>query len=72
MLIIWQVDTGKALYGTPMRDIVSQIKFFNKDQDKIIAILEKGVQILSIDKFNKKVFWFLLIFIDLIIGCQLR
>lgn len=56
MLIIWQVDTGKALYGTPMRDIVSQIKFFNKDQDKIIAILEKGVQILSIDKFNKKVF----------------
>lgn len=56
MLIVWQVDTGKALYGTPMRDVVSQIKFFNKDQDKLIAVLDKGVQILTIDKVNKKVY----------------
>ena len=55
MLIVWQVDSGKALYGTPMRDIVSQIKFFNKDQDKLIAVLDKGVQILTIDKTNKKI-----------------
>ena len=43
MMIVWQVDTGKALYGTPNRDIVTSIKFFNKDEDKLVAVLDKGV-----------------------------
>lgn len=55
MLIIWDIESGKALYGTPNRDTVSQIKFFNNDENKIMAVLNKGVQILTIDKANKKV-----------------
>lgn len=55
MLIVWDVEAGKALYGTPNRDPVTQIKFFNNDEDKMIAVLDKGVQILTVDKINKKV-----------------
>jgi len=43
MMIVWHIESGKALYGTPNRDIVNQIKFFNKDEDKLIAVLDKGV-----------------------------
>jgi len=43
MLIVWEIESGKALYGTPNRDVVNVIKFFNKSEDKMIAILDKGV-----------------------------
>ncbi|KAL4465728.1 hypothetical protein ABPG72_015129 [Tetrahymena utriculariae] len=55
MMIVWDVEQGKALYGAPNRDVVNQIKFFNNSDDKIIAVLNNGVQILTIDKANKKV-----------------
>ncbi len=55
MLIVWDVESGKALYGTPNRDVVNTIKFFNRSEDHIISVLDKGVQILTVDKTNKKV-----------------
>eukprot|EP01006_Ploeotia_vitrea_P052085 TRINITY_DN67645_c0_g2_i1.p1 TRINITY_DN67645_c0_g2~~TRINITY_DN67645_c0_g2_i1.p1 ORF type:complete len:118 (-),score=1.88 TRINITY_DN67645_c0_g2_i1:957-1310(-) len=55
MMIVWDVESGKALYGTPNRDIVNQIKFFNRDEDRLIAVLDKGVQILTVDRANKKI-----------------
>lgn len=55
MLIVWEIESGKALYGTPNRDVVNQIKFFNRAEDKMIAVLDKGVQILTVDKVNKKI-----------------
>jgi len=54
MLIIWDVDKGKALYGNPCKQ-VQQIRFFNRDENKLLAVMQKGVQIISIDKENKKV-----------------
>ena len=55
MLIVWDVESGKPLYGSPNRDVVHSIKFFNRDEDRIISILDKGVQILTVDRANKKV-----------------
>lgn len=55
MFIIWDVANGKALYGTPNRDAVHQVQFFNKDEDKLIAVMDKGIQILTVDKANKKI-----------------
>lgn len=55
MMIVWDVESGKALYGAPNRDPVNQIKFFNNSEDKIIAVLDNGVQIFTVDKANKKV-----------------
>lgn len=43
MMIVWDVEQGKALYGAPNRDVVNQIKFFNNADDKIIAVLNTGV-----------------------------
>lgn len=43
MLIIWDVKLGKALYGQPNRDPVNQVSFFNKNDDKLIAVLNTGV-----------------------------
>ncbi len=43
MMVIWETQTGKPLYGQPNRDIVQQIKFFNKTEDKLIAITQHGV-----------------------------
>ncbi|CAD8086010.1 unnamed protein product [Paramecium primaurelia] len=55
MLIIWDIKAGKALYGTPNRDPVNQVQFYNQSDEKMIAVLNTGVQILTIDKQNKKV-----------------
>jgi len=60
MMIVWDVESGKALYGSPNREIIHQIKFFNKNENKLIAIQDKGVQILTVDKENKKVVIFLI------------
>lgn len=55
MMVVWDVESGKALYGQPNRDPVNEIKFFNKSDDKLIAVLNNGVQILTVDKVNKKI-----------------
>ena len=54
-MIIWDVSSGKPIYGQPNRDPVNAISFFNKSDDKLISVLTTGVQILTIDKNNKKV-----------------
>lgn len=55
MLIVWDVESGKSLYGTPIKDVVHEIAFFNNVDNKLVAVLQNGVQILTIDKTNKKV-----------------
>jgi len=55
-MIISEVATGKALYGSPLStDPVQQIEFFSKSDEKLIAVLTNGIQILTVDKQNKKV-----------------
>ena len=56
MLIVWDVESGKSLYGAPVKDVVNEVCFFNNTDSKLIAVLQSGVQILTIDKNNKKVF----------------
>lgn len=55
MLIVWDVESGKSLYGTPIKDVVHEVAFFNNTDSKLVAVLQNGVQILTIDKNNKKV-----------------
>lgn len=55
MLIVWDVESGKSLYGTPVKDVVHEVAFFNNTDSKLVAVLQNGVQILTIDKNNKKV-----------------
>jgi WD40 repeat protein len=55
MLIVWDVDSGKSLYGTPIKDVVNEVVFFNNCDNKLVAVLQSGVQILTIDKNNKKI-----------------
>ncbi|CAD8076625.1 unnamed protein product [Paramecium primaurelia] len=55
MLIVWDIKAGKALYGTPNRDPVNQVQFYNQSDGKMIAVLNTGVEILTIDKQNKKI-----------------
>lgn len=55
MLIVWDVDHGKSLYGAPNKEPVNEIKFFNRADTKMVAVLQNGVQILTIDKNNKKI-----------------
>ena len=55
MLIVWDVETAKSLYGAPCKEQVNEIKFFNQSETKILAVLHNGVQVLTIDKQNKKI-----------------
>ena len=55
MLVIWDVESGKSLYGTPNKEVVNQVLFFNNDNSKLISVLHNGIQILTIDKVYKKI-----------------
>lgn len=55
MLVIWDVESGKSLYGSPNRDVIIEVLFFNKDNSKLIAVAQSGIQILTIDKVYKKI-----------------
>lgn len=56
MLIIWELATGKALYGNSLGMAeVSQIRFFNRNEEKLIATTAASIQILTIDIKNKKI-----------------
>lgn len=55
MMVVWDVESGKSLYGTPNRDPIVQLKFFNNDEDRLVALQDKGVELFTIDKVNKKV-----------------
>lgn len=57
MLIIWNLEEdGKAVYcSNTGNDAVSQIEFFNQSNLKLCAVTESNVQIMEIDKVNKKI-----------------
>jgi len=43
-LIIWDMPTGKALYSSPVGvNGALDVFFFNKSEEKLIAILNTGV-----------------------------
>ena len=56
-MIIWDIESGRSLYGSPLgiNVVFQQIQYFNKSDDKLIGVLEKGIQILIVDKENRKV-----------------
>ena len=62
-MIIWDIESGRSLYGSPLgiNVVFQQIQYFNKSDDKLIGVLEKGIQILIVDKENRKVNKFFLI-----------
>ena len=55
MLVVWDVESAKSLYGSPNREVVNQIVFFNNDNCKLVAVQHNGIQILTIDKNHKKI-----------------
>jgi hypothetical protein len=55
-MIVWDFINGKALYQSPLvGNEVHQIIFFNKSDESLLAVVDQGVQLLTIDKLNKKV-----------------
>lgn len=53
--MIWDVESGKSLYGAPNKEVVNEILFFNNDSSKLIAVQHNGIQILTIDPVYKKI-----------------
>lgn len=54
-IIIWDVESGKALCGnTAGTDTVHSVKFFNTVDDKVITCQNYGIKIWNIDFSNKK------------------
>jgi len=56
-LIIWDVATGKAAFGSPLgtKTPVVQAKFFNNDEQRLIAISQTGILLVTIEAHQKKV-----------------
>ena len=55
MLVIWDVESGKSLYGAPNKEVVNEVIFFNNDSSRLIAVQHNGIQILTIDPVYKKI-----------------
>ena len=55
MLVVWDLETAKSLYGAPNKEQVNEVRFFNRSESKILVILHNGVQILTIDIQQKKI-----------------
>ena len=54
-LIVWDVETGKAICGnTAGTDFVHQVKFFSKTNEKIITCQDYGIRIWKVDYKAKK------------------
>lgn len=54
-LIVWDVQSGKALCGnTAGTDIVNSVKFFNTKDDHIVTCQNYGIKIWKIDYIGKK------------------
>jgi WD40 repeat protein len=59
-LIVWDVETGKAISGTTAgTDFVHQVKFFNTADDQLITCQNFGIKIWKVDFQQKKVNIFL-------------
>ena len=56
-IIVWDLQTGKSLYGSPLglHKTVHTLKYFRNNDEKLIAVLTDGIQIITVDKANKKV-----------------
>lgn len=55
-LIVWDVESGKALCGnTAGTDSVHQVKFFNNTDDQLITCQNYGIKIWKVDFSQKKV-----------------
>ena len=56
-IIVWDLNTGKSLYGSPLglHKTVHTFIYFRNSDERLIAILEDGIQIITVDKANKKV-----------------
>lgn len=57
MLIIWSLENnGKAVYCCNTGgDAVSQLSYFNNDNERLCLCTDANVQIMEIDKVNKKI-----------------
>lgn len=54
-LIIWDISTGKALCGgTAGTDVVNQVKFFNKSDNKLVSCQNYGIRVWNVDYENRK------------------
>ena len=54
-LVIWDVESGKALCGSPVgMNIVNQIAFFNNADNKLVSIHNYGIRIWTADFKSKK------------------
>jgi len=55
-LIVWDVNSGKALSGnTAGTDFVYQVKFFNTVDDQLVTCQNYGIKIWKVDYVRKKV-----------------
>ena len=54
-LIVWDVDTGKALCGhTAGTDFVRQVRFYNTSDNKLVTCQNYGIRIWTVDYALKK------------------
>jgi len=56
-LIIWDTETGKAVLGAPLgqKDTILKAKYFNKTDERLLAITNNSIQIIIIEKAAKKI-----------------
>jgi len=55
-LVIWNVESGKAICGNPVgTSTANQIRFFNNTDTKLLCIYNYCVKIWSVDLVNKKI-----------------
>eukprot|EP00357_Protocruzia_adherens_P026776 CAMPEP_0115010388 /NCGR_PEP_ID=MMETSP0216-20121206/23287_1 /TAXON_ID=223996 /ORGANISM="Protocruzia adherens, Strain Boccale" /LENGTH=624 /DNA_ID=CAMNT_0002378595 /DNA_START=28 /DNA_END=1902 /DNA_ORIENTATION=- len=54
-VVVWEVETGKAVCGAPpSTNVINQIKFFNNCDNKLITVQNFGIKIWSADFTLKK------------------
>jgi len=60
-LILWDVNTGKSLLGTSLgsKGVMLSAKFYNRSDDKLLAISNHGIEIVIIERAQRKVSFFL-------------
>lgn len=54
-LVIWNIESGKALCGSPVgMNVVNQVSFFNNSDNKLVSIHNYGIRIWTADFKSKK------------------
>jgi len=55
-VVIWDVETGKALCGSSVgNNVANKIKFFNNTHNKLVTIHNYGIRVWSCDLVAKKI-----------------